>query len=221
MLMSCQSHGENENVSYRENKPSFFHLRHNFILKSDWVRQPENLLMIHETLKDVGYDNLIDKDFWNSNPTIFYEVYIKKSPKDLVDSLLLSFTSYEVAPIYYSDFWKRRIEENNHEEVYRILTDIKTIMNDEYVDIDLSQVNDTLKLLVTMEYLDGEVSRSIALQRIEYLENIGLHESIKNLITHENHLYHSIDFDTLKDSIMARLDTATFYTYPWFEDTTP
>ena len=221
MFMSCQSHDENGYVKYRENEPSFFHLRHSSILESDWVRQPENLLIIHETFKDIGYRNIIDKYSWNSSPILFNEIYINKNPEDIVDSLLLSFENYEIAPRYYSDFWKRRIKENNYREVYQILSEIQATMNNENVDVDLSRVNDTLKILVTMEYLDRVVPRSVVLQRIRYLENIGMHESIKNLVTHENHLYYSIDFDKIKDSIVARLDTATFYTYPWFEDTTP
>jgi len=83
--------------------------------------------MLHQTFTKVGYRNLISEAEWNSKG-IWY-IDSNKSPKQLIDSLELTYPLYNEAPKYYKEFWQRRTDEQNDEIVYKVVRDIKQAMD--------------------------------------------------------------------------------------------
>ena len=58
LLVSCVSKEKKEVEFYVETQTSFFGLNHSDWTKSEWIRKPKNLKMIHETFKKFGYEKL-------------------------------------------------------------------------------------------------------------------------------------------------------------------
>lgn len=98
---------------------SFLHLRFGYDKSNKWIRKPENILMLHETFKKIGYKNLLSTRDWESDWNWWLD--IKKSPKDMIDSLEITYSNYQESPKYYREFWQRRVEDKNTETVYRVV----------------------------------------------------------------------------------------------------
>lgn len=126
-LISCGSNSAKENLrpQFEEQKLSFSHLRSGYDKdKSSWIKDPENILMLHETFKKRGYrGNVISDYLWNSSA--FWYLDVCRAPKHLFDSLELAFHAPTEFPKYYQEFWERRVTEGNQEVVYQVLSEIK------------------------------------------------------------------------------------------------
>lgn len=59
VFVSCQNKPDKKPEYYKEIKTSFFDLRNGDLTKNKWIRQPENLSMVHETLKKFNYMDLL------------------------------------------------------------------------------------------------------------------------------------------------------------------
>lgn len=220
-LGSCESNSPSKQASnYEETQLSFLDLRFGYDVRNQWLRKPENILMLHETFKKIGYENLITDDDWISNPILSYS-YINNSLNVLVDSLELTYQDYLNAPQYYSEFWKRRIKEGNEKAVYYVLNEVKQIMIEKAeLELNIEIVNDTLERLISFEYPSRELSDAEANEHLNYLIKIGLHQSAYNLLTNENSHYYNVKWDKQQE-LMSSLRTTKTYQRPWFEDDTP
>ncbi len=116
--------------------------------------------MLHETFKKIGYQKLMNEDTWISDWNWFLDV--SKSPKNLIDSLEMTYSDLEDAPKYYREFWERRKVEKNHKTVYQVVREIKYIMIDS-VELEFNNevVNDTLANLISFEDENGLTKNQI------------------------------------------------------------
>ena len=117
-LISCKKSTIAETENYIESKPSFFELHNENWLTNKWIRKPENLLIIHETFKKVGYNDLIGT-YLSDNPLIIQDLYINKNGNNILDSLLITYKENEKGTKYYTEFWARRKKEKNKSEFQR------------------------------------------------------------------------------------------------------
>jgi len=198
--------------NYKERKLSFSDLRYGYDTSNQWIRIPQNILMVHETFKKIGYKSLLSEESWF--------IDINKDVNVLIDSLLLTYDKVETSPKYYSEFWKRRIKEKNEKEVLKVLEEVKDIIDGKIVPINNSLINDTLSKLLSFEYPERKLSDIDANQQLNYLLSIRLHESVYNLVSGENSKYYEVNWKENSDKIIQRLDTTKNFIRPWFEDDT-
>jgi len=220
ILISCGGSNEKKTIpTYQENDLSFLHLRFGYDKSNKWLKKPENILMLHETFKKIGYKNLISKDDWRSGWNWWLDV--KKSPKDMIDSLEITYSNHQESPKYYREFWQRRVEEKNAETVYRVVREVKQIMMAEG-DFELNKeyVNDTLFQLMSFEYPERELKENEKDSLLRYLIEVGLHESAYNLVSGENGQIWNEEWSKKQNEIMQLLSKSENYQRPWFEDNT-
>ncbi len=227
-FFACISNTNEEVIYYKEKQFSFSHLRDGtYNLSDKWIKKSENILMLHETFKKIGYKKLLT-DF-DSSQTLFYGLSsfyldINKSFKTLVDSLELTYSNYEAAPKYYKEFWRRRVVEKNEAAVYRVLKEVKLeMLENEQLKFDETRVNDTLYNLLSYEVPKRKLSESERQIFLNYLKDIGLHQSIENVITGENDHFDSSKLAHSSYEILEKLTVVnanSTASITWFEDNT-
>lgn len=216
LTSGCINRKEKGIESFIESKPSFFELRHGSWLNNHWIRKPENLLMVHETFKKLGYKNIITYGLLFERPLVIQDIYINKSFKELSDSLIITYNQDKIRSKYYREFWQRRKSEKNDSAVYTVIREISGIVNDERESLtSLKNVNDTLYNLLRIEFFSGISSGSNATKNFLILRKLGFHQSAYNL------LYERKEYETTKwnrDSLRKTLTLSNEIIYPWFED---
>lgn len=93
-----------------------------------WMRQDKNLLLFHNSLKRVGYKNLLSYKEYNTPIKFSFSKDIEwsgMSYKQIIDSLIYYKSNNIKRENYYTKFWKRRKKENNSRTLYVILKDIQ------------------------------------------------------------------------------------------------
>ena len=220
ILSGCGNSNERKVIrNFQENELSFLHLRFGYDKSNNWIKKPDNMLMLHETFKKIGYENLIKQeqleDDWN------WWLDVKKSPKILIDSLEITYNDYEESPKYYREFWQRRMNEENDKTAYKVVSEIKQILiNEERIDFESKFVNDTLFNLMTFEYPERELSDRESNQLLNYLIEIGLHHSAYNLASGENGKFWNTKWEKDEKGILKSLKESESNQRPWFEDDT-
>ena len=221
-VFSCSENKKSAKQNYSESQTTFFQLRHRDWTSNQWIRNPHNLKTIHETFMKFGYIELIGSRL-NDNPFIFQDLYIKKEPCHLMDSLILAYENKELDVKYYREFWSRRKKEKNDTVVYEILKDIKYSFKSKFSSTKQSMnanedfVNDTLYQLINVEYFKSPLTEEVAIKNFEKLVDLGFHESAYNLL-YERSEYSEIDWN--KEELIKELKTTEGYIHPWFEDNT-
>jgi len=221
IFLSCDV-SKNELIPhFHERELSFLHLRHGYDKSNKWIKNPDNILMLHETFKKIGYKNLVSDEEWNSGSMWGLDIW--KQPVNFVDSLILTFNNTAQAPIYYQEFWKRRKSEGNEEVVYRVVKEIQQIItgNGAYVS-NAKIVNDTLHRLLHFEYPQRKLTDTEANKHLEYLIQIGLHASAYNLVSfeHESQNIREVKWNRKEEKLITILQRSDTYQRPWFEDNT-
>jgi hypothetical protein len=218
---------KNQQAFFIENNLSFFdpyeanyaNGKYQGYIYKTWLRQPENLRMLHETFKKVGYHNLVSDYDLESNPCLLWG-YVKRPLNHIIDSLIITYPLDSIETKYYREFWQRRMKEGNAQIVYEILLELDTILiKRRKVEYNVSLVNDTLYNLVLIDRMRNNPSRQQAQQDFEYLKSIGMHGSAYNLLF-ENYSYQNVDWD--RDSLVEELRKDTLRCCPltWIMDTT-
>jgi hypothetical protein len=213
ILISCNNEKEKQAEYFIENQTSFFDLRNSDWTKNSWIRKPENLKTIHETLKKVGYENLeklIDK---SDNEFLIRDIYIKRNFENLIDSLELSYNNDLIKEKYYKEFWKRRKLEKNDSIVFQIIKDF----NSRNTDYEKSSVNDTLVNLFRIEFIDKDLTKQKAIEHFERLKDFGFHQSAYNLLFER---YEYSEFDLDREKLKRELIKTKKKTKPWLQDNT-
>lgn len=219
-LLSCGNSNEKKILpTFQENELSFLHLRFGYDKSNKWIKKPKNILMLHETFKKLGYKNLIKQEQWESDWNWWLDV--KHSPKNLIDSLELTYKDYKESPEYYREFWQRRINEENDKTVYKVVNEIKQILIvEEQIEFDSKSVNDTLFNLMTFEYPERELSDKESNQLLNYLIEIELHKSAYNLVSGENGKFWNTQWEKEEKEVIKLLQESESNHRPWFEDNT-
>jgi hypothetical protein len=73
------------------------------------IRQPENLKMVHETFKKIGYKELFSKFNYSEHCGFIHDVW--KPCDELIDSLIMTYKIDTIESKYYREFWNRRVIE--------------------------------------------------------------------------------------------------------------
>lgn len=217
LFFSCQSRTEEIN-NHIETKTTFFDLRNGDLLTNEWIRKPENLEMIHETLKKYSYMDLLNEFYHDENTFILQGIYIKKNIVDWVDSLVLTYMKPEIESKYYREFWDRRKREKNDSTVFNILQDIQRYKISK-VGPPYSErlVNDTLFDLLKIEFYHDSITNEIANDNFNKLVMYGFHQSAYNLL-HERHEYYGIEWN--KGDLDKKLTKTDKYENAWLSDNT-
>ncbi len=203
----------NDNIYYVEGKLSFFDpnevIYENFRFTGNtynhWIRTPQNLRMIHETFKKIGYQRLFEFHNYSENCGFIHDV---NKPCDvLIDSLIQTYPLDTIQSKYYRDFWNRRKEEHNDSIVYQIVNEVSQIMyQNTPISFDSGLANDTLYRLLEIRDFTDSVTNTQALNNFNYLKSIGLHSSAYNLL-YKRRMYANIDWD--KENLKSSLKTDT------------
>ena len=217
-LVACNS-VDNESIeTFIEAQPSFYDLRHGDPTKNSWIRDPRNLLMVHETFKKIGYRNLIDKNLLTENPFIGQGVYINRSLGQILDSLEITYKLGTIQEKYYREFWQRRKAEHNDSIVYIIVKEINaSFKNIVAPAFNKDLVNDTLYNLAFIEYRDDTLNTAIARDNFVRLKKFGFHQSAYNILF-ETYRYYEVEWNN--DSLKRTLTKSDSLVYPWFADDT-
>lgn len=184
-----------------------------------WIREPQNLKMIHETFKKIGYENLIDSFDFYQDPCMIWG-YINRPCNEIMDSLIKTYHLDTIESKYYREFWIRREKENNDNIVYEILKEISTILAyDSVIEYDNQLVNDTLYRLIYIDRVQTNPTEQQAISDFEYLKKIGLHSSAYNLL-YETMQYQDIIWN--RDELVKELvlDSSNCCPIPWIMDDT-
>ena len=233
-MISCRSSdtsqknslGLDMNTYYIEKKLSFFdpfeltyaNGRYQGYTYETWIRKPDNLRMIHETFKKIGYERMFAR-FNNSDYCGFvHDVW--KPCHELIDSLIITYDLDTIASKYYREFWNRRIVEKNDSIVFQILKEVSEIVyQGKEVAYDSNMVNDTLYNLLEIREFEESLTNNKAKENFEYLRKIGLHSSAYNLL-YERYQYYDIEWN--RDELKATLMTDTINCCPqaFIEDDT-
>lgn len=219
-LLACTEKKEEKPVYYIEEKPSFFDLRHGDLLTSEWIRKPENLWMVHETVKAFGYNHLLE-DAVGTSGVFFKDVYVDKPVSELLDSLILTYEDPSIQSDYYNKFWQRRKTEGNEAVVYKIVKEIDEITQYKSdVSIfalkpDLQQVNDTLKNLLEIEFNSDNPILELAQKNFNILKKYGMHQSAYNLAL-LNYGYSDLEWNV--DSLLQTLSQSEEVEDSWIEE---
>lgn len=218
--MSCGNSNEEKVIpNFKESELSFLHLRFGYEKTDNWIKNPENIMMIHETFKKIGYENLITKEEWIESGIWWLDVW--KSPNNLIDSLELTYGNYKESPKYYREFWERRINEGNDKSVYKVVNEIKRLLiDDENIETKYESVNDTLYKLMSYEYPERKLSNEESNELLNYLIDIGLHESAYNLASGETGKFKDAKWEKTYKSVLKLLKKSDTNQRPWFQDDT-
>lgn len=220
-IISCSHHTENSDKQYFiESHPSFFDLNNENLLSNEWLRNPENLLMLHETFKKFGYNNLITGELFTADEIVYKDIYLKKSGIQLLDSLELTYNNPKLNVKYYTEFWQRRKNEKNDSVVFTIIKDINKAFKNKMSSFELSNntnpnlVNDTLIKLLTIKFRNDTLNNNLALQDFSNLKKYGLHQSAHNLFfDYPNYVKLKLN----NDSLFKTLITTSIEQKAWFK----
>ncbi|NVK28554.1 MAG: hypothetical protein HWE14_10955 [Flavobacteriia bacterium] len=184
----------------------------------DEHRDPENLLLLHNTALTIGYSRLISQEqYYNVN----LGFYRQHTLFQIVDSLQYYYSIPEGdSSNYYVQFWNRRRNDGNAKVVKQILDDIQSIyVTEGYVKPLPDEVNDTLVKLAQFDLnlrdLAGSPeAKDVALDYFKYLKNMGLHQSAFNLIYFDERWRGSLN-DSIKDDLISDLEIEYVTEYDW------
>jgi len=181
-------------------------------LPNKFERDTSNMVMIHNTLKAIGYKNFINDSEYNREMNFFNE---KCSFKCKLDSFIISYTQNLDTSNYYYKFWERRKNENNAKTLNRILTEIQLIYNGKRQK-ETEVVNDTLANLLKYDLiyqksLYKDTSKYV-LEYFNYLKSIKLEVSAFNLIFHTDKFKY---LDLNRDSLLKTIQHDTIKWDEW------
>ncbi len=216
LLVGCSSTDSNPIDTFIEAQPSFYDLRHGDPTKNLWIRNPKNLVIVHETFKKIGYRNLISATMMTENPFIQQGIYINRPLRQILDSLEITYSLDTIQEKYYREFWQRRKAEHNDSMVYIIVKEIRASFKNMVAPaFNNDFVNDTLYNLAFIEYRGDTLNSTVASDNFIGLKRFGFHQSAYNLL-YETAKYEKVKWN--KDSLRQTLTKSDNFIYPWFPD---
>ena len=188
-------------------------------LSSSWLRSPENILRVHETAKDVGYDKLLDH-FGHERPwTPYVEVVINRSLKQVLDELRVDANA-DTRSEYARQFWARREAEGNAQAVSTVVRELHAIVHlGTQPPIDSSKVIAPLRTLLSMALVDGRSEASTMAVATD-LRELGLHASAHLVASGQVQQFRGLSKTSLLEFEKTLSTQATPPKCTWFEDDT-
>ncbi len=204
ILISCRPPTESIDTSfYIEKRFSFYDPANENYTLDTWIRKPENIRTLHETLKKYGYKKIFSEDDFTSNPCMIWS-YISKPCATLIDSLILTYPQADTSPKYYREFWNRRKAEQNATTVYAVLREVKDeLINKHKVTFNDRLTNDTIYNILRIKFKQPD-NEAEATDNFTYLTKVGLNLSAYNLL-YETVWYENFKWD--KEKLKEKLKT--------------
>jgi hypothetical protein len=216
LFLSCKNEKKSELEFYAENHTSFFDLRNGDWTKNSWIRKPENLKIIHESFKKLGYDRIEKLILKNSDEFLIQDIYIKKNFENLMDSLELTYEKPEIETKYYTEFWNRRKAEKNDSIVYVIIREFNSYKLDKKrLNYENQFANDTLIDLLNIEFDYANLNIEKAKSDFYTLKKYGFHQSAYNLL-YERRKYSELELD--REKLKKELTKSTEFNQAWLID---
>ena len=216
LFLSCKNEKKSELEFYAENQTSFFDLRNGDWTKNSWIRKPENLKIIHESFKKLGYDRIEKLILKNSDEFLVQDIYIKKNFENLMDSLELTYEKPEIQTKYYTEFWNRRKAEKNDSIVYEIIREFNSYKSDKKrLNYENQFANDTLIDLLNIEFDYANLNIEKAKSDFYTLKKYGFHQSAYNLL-YERRKYSELELD--REKLKKELTKSTEFNQAWLID---
>jgi len=163
----------------------------------DWIKNPENIQILHSTLKKIGYKYFISDSEYHQ-PMKFQDRFggmIKHdweelSLQQLIDNFIQTYyqSLRTETSGYFVKFWNRRAKEGNDSELIKVFEDIKRIYSDseKLPDYNPKLVNDTienlLRLDIELQSFNSKPTHEFIVKYFDYLKFIGLNHSAYNLV---------------------------------------
>jgi len=209
-LISCNSDNKKNEKDqlverYIEQESPFTDLFYYRIKDNEWIRQPENIMTVHETFKKGFYQTYLTSEILDQKPYVNGDIYYNISLRTKIDSLIETYQDYSSASKYYREFWLRRIKEQNDSTVFLVLTEVQQIINGDSVETRDELVNEKFRKMIQIatDWQQG-LDNKLALSHFDFLQKEKMHQSAYNLLF-ENFLYS--DLNLRKDSLQKTLKT--------------
>lgn len=208
-LISCSSNQrtdkEQTTERYIEQESPFIDLFYYRVKNNLWIRQPENIMTVHETFKKSFYQTYLTPEVLDQKPFVNGDLYYNVTLRTKIDSLIETYSDYESATKYYREFWTRRKKEKNDSTVFLVLTEVQQIINGDSVEIRKKMVNEKFGRMIQIvtDWQDG-LDEQLALSHFDFLHKENMHQSAYNLLF-ENFFYS--DLDLKSDSLKKTLKT--------------
>lgn len=216
LFLSCKNEKKSELEFYAENQTSFFDLRNGDWTKNSWIRKPENLKIIHESFKKLGYNRIEKLILKNSDEFLIQDIYIKKNFENLMDSLELTYEKPEIQTKYYTEFWNRRKADKNDSIVYEIIREFNSYKSDKKrLNYENRFSNDTLIDLLNIEFDYANLNIEKAKSDFYTLKKYGFHQSAYNLL-YERRKYSELELD--REKLKKELTKSTEFNQAWLID---
>ncbi|MEN7547584.1 hypothetical protein AAG747_06685 [Rapidithrix thailandica] len=205
-LLSCNSQKqttEQKNIEqYIEHQLPYTGLCSFQVRDNQWIRNPENILTVHETLKKSFYQKYLTEEILEETPFIYGDLYFNTPLKTKIDSLLLTYAEHQEATKYYREFWERRKQEKNDSTVNLVLGEVQAMMNGQTLEIREEYVNATLEKLIGIwgDFENMTVEKANA--HFAFFKAMKMHQSAYNLL-YENSHYEALRIH--RDSLVATL----------------
>jgi hypothetical protein len=162
----------------------------------DWIRKPENILIVHNTIKNIGYQRFISDSIFNTAMRFQDDFggmrrhdWEDLSISQILDSLIDSYYDIKPDTNYFKKFWDRRTYEKNDKILICVFKDIKVIYNQSF-KTDCKEtndaINDTIARLLNFDLqlqdFNGTPTTEFLWDYFDYLKSIGLNHSAYNLV---------------------------------------
>ncbi|WP_228037421.1 hypothetical protein, partial [Leptospira borgpetersenii] len=207
------------NGPFIERNEQIYQQRHQSLSKNKWIRKPENILIIHETLKKIGYKQIFTEEILNRGFFIFEEeVFFKGSLKNKIFSVNNCF-SKNICDSYSKKFVQRRKKEGNSDVTFLVIREVKEILiHNKTLPIRKKYYHPILSGLIKLEFANTKKSTAIAKNDFIFLVNNGFHQSAYNLL-YERYDYQDVGLNT--NELYKRLKRSKKNNLPWLlHDTT-
>jgi len=214
---SCSSKEINLLPRYEEKKLSFEVIQNGYHTSNQWIKEPKNIEMIHETFKLIGYNKILNELNWITDG--IRQLDNSRSLQNLIDSLHLSYKNTENNSTYYRQFWNRRSKEGNDKIVFKVISEIKSISNEKekISSINTKLINDTLRYLCEIELKDS-LTTTEANSFLNYLISSGLHQSAYHVRSGENTKFDEIQWNQEPEKTYKKLNISSTFQKPWIMD---
>ena len=197
-------------------------LREVYDAEQTWFRTPERIAEAHATLKCIGYENVLEYYGWWDEPLWYFGH--SRPLNVMIDSLVVAYRDSLGVPEYFRAFWRRRMAEGTDSVAFRVLLEVQEIRDlngrtpPRVGPCRDTLVNDTLRRLLEMEYLNqpGSVD-GYTKQDIDYLISVGMYGSAYNLLRERYGNTHDLTVAEWEER-MRRLKQDSVERTEWFWD---
>jgi hypothetical protein len=202
--------------SYIERGEPIFAQRHLPLAKNEWVRDAENLRVLHETLKFVGYRRLAERfAFEFDDQLVTAQFYSRRSGRAILEDLFACEMRNECGD-YARGFFARRARDDTLAVSRAIIREVgRILLLGEAVPVRERYVHPVLAELLRIEFPKRPPDAETARGQIRFLLRHGFHQSAYNLLYERGEF---IELDLDRATLAAEFERTAESLPAWFED---